>query len=384
MVHGFKSRRGHKDLMAEKLKEFFKGFSILTGTIIGVGFFSLPYVTSIVSFPVILFYFVILGTIVLIIHLFFGELSLRTPDYKRLPGFAKIYLGRFGEKITLFNSIFGLMGASLSYLIVGGEFLGNLLFPISKNLELGPFIYFFLGSILIYFGVSKISWMEFLGIILIFSIPVLIFLKGIPYLRFENLFLKADFSQIFLPYGIVLFSLWGTSLIPELEEILKENKKLLKPVIFSSILASGIFYLFFIILILGIAGKEVSKTAILGLEKFLGKNINYLMLSFAIITTFTSYISLGLTLKNIFWYDLKIRKNLSFFIASFFPFLLYLCGFKEFLKVISLTGGIFLAVEGILILLMYQKINKKLRPLIFFIGCFLLFGIFYEIFYFQK
>ena len=62
----------------------------LSGTIIGAGLFALPYITLKVGFWMILAYFLLLGGVVILIHLFFGELALKTPDFKRLPGFAKI------------------------------------------------------------------------------------------------------------------------------------------------------------------------------------------------------------------------------------------------------------------------------------------------------
>mgnify|MGYP003881543665 CR=1 FL=1 len=77
----------------KKIFSFLSGVALLSNTIIGVGFFALPYVTSKVSF-FIFFYFFILGTLVFLIHLFYARLSLATPDYKRLPGFVEYYLGK--------------------------------------------------------------------------------------------------------------------------------------------------------------------------------------------------------------------------------------------------------------------------------------------------
>jgi amino acid permease len=104
----------------QNLKTSVLAISILSGTIIGVGIFSLPYITLKVGFPIMLGYFLVLGSLVVLVHLFFGELALRTPDFKRFPGFAKFYLGHWGEKISLVTIIFGIFGAILAYLIVGG------------------------------------------------------------------------------------------------------------------------------------------------------------------------------------------------------------------------------------------------------------------------
>lgn len=368
----------------EDLKITIYAISVLAGTIIGVGLFSLPYITQKIGFPIIIGYFLVLGTLVILIHQIFGELALKTPDLKRLPGFALYYLGKRGERIALLSSILGIIGSLLAYLIVGGEFLTEILSPIFGGGNLiWTLVYFIFGAIFIYFGIKAIAKLEFFGLILFFLILILMFLLNRPLLKTENLFPKPDFSYWFLPYGAILFSLWGAALIPEVEEILGERKKLLKMVIIVSILISIIVYLFFIYLILGITGPQTTESALTGLKNFLRKEFVYLVLFLGILTTFTSFITLGLTLKKIFWYDLKIEKNLSWAITCFAPLVLFLIGIKKFIPVISFIGGIMLAVDGILILLMYKKIHPQkfwILPLVFiFLG-----GIIYEIIYFTK
>ncbi|MDI6591845.1 MAG: aromatic amino acid transport family protein [Patescibacteria group bacterium] len=378
-------------------KTFINALSTLSGTIIGVGLFSLPYITLKVGFWVILIYFFVLGTSVILVHLFFGELALKTPDLKRLPGFARIYLGNFGEKIAFLSSIIGIFGAILAYLIVGGEFLENLLSPFFGG---GNFvytlIYFIFGAILTFFGIKAISKIEFWGLILFFIVLILIFFQAKGFINIENLFLVSGQwsvvkSHLFLPYGPILFSLWGAALIPEVEEMLaprpkfgvgvKEKKNLLKWIILISVLIPIFVYLFFIYLILGITGPQTTESALTGLRNFLGEGIVNLALFFGVLTTFTSFITLALTLKKVFWYDLKMKKNLAWAITCFFPLTLFLVGIKSFIPLITFIGGIMLGIDGILILLMYKKIKPKnflIYPLILiFLG-----GIIYEIIYF--
>ena len=69
------------------------GVSILAGTIIGAGIFSLPYIATAVGLPVLLIYLVVLGGVSLTVHYLLAEVCLKTPDYLRLPGFAKHHLG---------------------------------------------------------------------------------------------------------------------------------------------------------------------------------------------------------------------------------------------------------------------------------------------------
>ena len=367
------------------LKKPIYAISILSGTIIGVGLFSLPYITLKVGIWVMLGYFLILGGLVILIHYLFGKVALNTPDFLRLPGYAKIHLGEWGKRIALISTVSGFLGAILAYIIVGGDFLTSLLSPIfgGSNL-LYTFLYFVLGASLIFFGIRAISKIEFWGLVLFFVVLIAIFFRGLPFLKIENLFIgNPGFNNLFLPYGPILFSLWGATLIPEVEELLGENKKLLKKIIPIAILIPIIVYLFFIYIIVGISGPSTTESALTGLKNFLGDGIVNLGLFFGILTTFTSFITIGLTLKKTLWYDFKIPKNLAWAITLFIPLLLFFLGFRNFIETIGLVGGVMLGIDGILILLMYQRISQK-KFLVFPLILVLFGGIIYGIIYFLK
>lgn len=357
----------------------------LAGTIIGVGIFALPYAASKVGFGIILGYFLVLGALVALVHMFFGELAIKTPDYKRFPGFAKHYLGQRGEKLAYLTTILGLLGAILSYLIVGGEFLTELFSPVlGGNFIIYTLFYFVVGTLTIFYGIKAIAKVEFWGLILFFAILFLTFFRGKAFLTIDNLFPTPNISYIFLPYGIILFSLWGAALVPEVEEMLRGNKKMLSKVILLSILIPIVAYLFFIFLILGITGPQTTPSALTGLRSFLGDGVVGLALCFGVLTTFTSFIALGLTLKKVFWYDLKISQNLAWLITCFVPLILFLAGLKNFITLISFVGAVFLGIDGILILLMYKKIRPERTFLIYPLVLMFATGIIYELVYFLK
>jgi len=375
-------------------KKILYALATLSGTIIGVGLFSLPSITLQVGIWVMLAYFLVLGVLVILVHYFFGEVALNTPDYLRLPGFAKIYLGKPGQIIAFISGILGLIGALLACLIVGGEFLTGLLSPIfGGSYVFYVLIYFLIGAILIYGGIKFIGRVEFWGLVLFFVVLIFIFIKGLPVFDIKSLLMIHDsgfkIQNLFLPYGAILFSLWGAALIPEAEEMLKEDKKLLKKIIPISILIPIFVYLFFIFLILGLTGLQTTPSALTGLKNVLGDGIVGLGLFFGVITTFTSFIALGLTLKKIFNYDLKIAHPFSWFIACFIPLILFVLGFQNFIQVISFVGGVMLGVDGILIVLMYHKLKvkkAKIKSLLMIFPLILVFlaGIFYEIFFLIK
>jgi tyrosine-specific transport protein len=365
------------------------GISILAGTIIGAGLFSLPYITSVVGLGVMTGYMLLIGSIAILVHYFLGEISLKTPDFLRLPGFAKHHLGKNAQKIAYISGIIGMIGAILAYLILGGEFLTALLSPYLGGGTLHyTTLYFIIASLFIFFGIKAISKIEFWGIVIFIILLFVTFFRGIGEITTEKLlFMREGEFDLFLPYGALLFALWGAALVPEIEEMLgsgKEKKKLLKIIPLGVIISLFISF-FFIVIVLGITGENTTREALVGLDMYLGNGIASLMLLFGILVIFTSLIAIGLTVKKILWYDLKIPEKWSFAIACVTPFLLYLIGVKDFIVVIGVIGGTMIAIDAILILLMYEKVkSRKVRLITYPLIIIFLIGIIYEIIYFIK
>lgn len=356
-------------------------FSIITGTIIGAGLFALPYLTLKTS-PIIMgIYFIVLGIIVTLVHYFFAEIALKTPDFIRLPGFVKYHLGKKIYKIALMSGILGLLGANLVFLIIGGSFLEVIFSPILGFGEtFYTIIYFTLGSALIFLGVKAIGKVQLYGIVLLLISLIVLLIKTKDYIDFSGLSFYQDSSYLFMPYGVVLFSLWGLSLIPEAEEILGSKKYLLNKIIFASIFFSILVYVFFIFIVLGIMGDQTTPNFLVGLQDFLGRDITILIMFLAIITTFTSFISIGLTAKKILWYDMGIDKTTASTMTCFIPLLLFFLGFNNFIWVISIVGGIMLAIDGILVSIIYGKIGPpRMKFLVYPVILALVLGSIYEV-----
>ncbi|MEK7061794.1 MAG: aromatic amino acid transport family protein [Patescibacteria group bacterium] len=371
----------------ELFKNYIYPITTLSGSIIGVGFFALPYITLKVGVFVMLSYFLVLGFLVILIHLMYGEIALKTPDFKRFPGFVGFHLGKWFGRLSLVFTTIGSFGVLLVYLIVGTDFLSNVFLPIfGGNKLLYVFIYFALASLTIYFGIKIVSKIELAVICFLLLVLVLVFTKGFSQFNLNNIFIKStDFGikNLFLPYGAIMFSLWGTGMIPEIEEMLRGNKKLIKNIIITAILTPAVVYLFFIFLVLGITGSDTTQSALLGLKSFLGNGVVTLGILIGVATTFVGFITIGLTLNKILVYDLKIKNFHSWIITCFTPLILFLIGLNSFIGLISFIGGVLLGVDGILILLMYKKIGGK-KLLIYPLSLIFIFGIIYELVYFIK
>lgn len=359
----------------------------LAGSIIGVGFFALPYVTTRVGIWMMLFYFFAVGAIVVFIHLLFCEVSLKTPDFKRFPGFVEFYLGKKVKFIPLFSAIFGGFGVLLVYLLIGGNFLTEALSPVlGGNNLFYTLIYFILAATAIYFGTKVVSRFELASLVLLLVAFLVIFFIGFPHYALQNIFSApagSGWQDFFLPYGAVMFSFWGMGMIPEIEEILGKKKKLIKRVVVASFLIAAVFYLCFIFLVLGITGKDTTQSALVGLKNFFGNGSIATILLAGVFATFNAFMALGLTLKKVLIYDLKIKPLHAFIIACVTPLIFLLLGLNSFIPIISFVGGVFLGIDGILVLLMYKKITGK-KFLAYSLSMIFLLGITYEIIYFIK
>lgn len=377
-------------------KRFIYALATLTGTIIGVGVFALPFVASKVGLPIMLLYFLLLGAVVVLIHLLYAEVVVRTEGLHRLPGYVERYLGRWGKRLVLLEKVFAFSGTLLAYLIVGGTFLSSLLSPIFGIGQLGALLlFFFAGAVLVYFGIRSIAKVELFALFLFGAVLLALLSQGHSFLNLRNLF-NFEASSLFLPYGVILFALWGAALVPEAAEMLGRQVKPLRRLIFWAIsLVAGI-YLFFTLLITGITGELTSRDALTALKYFFGDGLVALALAFGVLACFTSFITLGLTFKKVLWYDFKVKQDVAWAVAVFLPLLLYFIGLKDFIRVIGTVGGVMLGIEGIIIVLLYLKVREKEAkskpPLVFGLPrailwpviLMLVLGIIYEVVYFFK
>ena len=368
------------------MSNFIKALSVFVGTIIGVGIFGLPYVASKSGFFVLAFYFLVIGVIGIVIHLILGDIIIGTKEKHRFPGYVYKYLGKMWGRISLISICFGIFGAQLAFLIIGGTFLqgltGSVLGP---NILIYVLIFFALGSSLIYRGIKGIALAEFLIAVLFFILLLFFCFWAVPEVNPSNLF-DFDFNYLILPYGIVVFALWGSAILPEIKEILKGNRKELRKVIFFGILISATTYLLFTSLVVGISGPLTSEDAFSGLINKLGTGVVKLGYIFGLIACFSSFISLGLTLKNIFFYDIHISKNISWLIATFTSLILFLIGLRQFIQIIGFTGALSMGVEGFITILLYRaylkkKHSRKMNPAYFLLSLFFLFGVVAQIFH---
>jgi len=334
-------------------KKFWATAFTLSGTIIGAGILGLPYVFSKSGFLIGVFWIFVLGLILLLVNLYLGEVTLRTKTIHQLPGYAEKYLGKKGKYLMFGSMAFGIYSALLAYLIGEGQSFSQLFFgdlSYSLHFAIG---FWFVMTLLLRQGLKELKQIEFWGVLAIIGIILVMFLRFLPGIDPSNLIYN-DFSNFFLPFGIVIFALLGFTSIPELRQEIKGQEKLLKRAIFVGALIPVILYVLFSFIFVGTFGKGVEQIATI--------SFGNVMIILGIFTMLTSYFVLSFSLRDIFVYDLK-KKKTSFFFVSLFPLFLYLFvtlfGFADFVKVLGIGGVISGGLMGILILLINIKSKKK-------------------------
>jgi len=380
-----------------KNKNFYFALAILIGTTVGAGIFGIPYVISKSGIIPGLFYFFILAGAILLIHLFFSEIVLRTKEKHRLIGYSQKYLGNWGKILITISTILGIVGGLLAYTIIGGDFLKILISPF---LNLSSFylslIFLLILSYFIFRVIKLIAPAELLMNIFFFFIILLIFLFALPKLNLQN-FTLFNLPHLFLPYGVLLFAFMAGAAIPEMAEILKtgpERKNYKKIIVLASIIVF-ILYLLFTLVVIGISGKNTSTEALQGLVPFLGQKIIILGALFGVIAIAASFLVLGNYLKNALAYDFNFPKFWAALVTCGLPLILFLIGFRGFIETIGFVGTLVGVIEGLIIILIFKKVkfsgdrepeySLKIPSILlyFLIGIFIL-GAVSQVYYFLK
>lgn len=332
---------------------------MLIGTIIGVGIFGVPYVVARSGVAIGLIHFVVLTIAVLLIHLWFGELTLRTKAHHRLVGYAGQYLGPWGKRVAALAGIGGVYGALLAYLIVAGSFLHQLLGP---TLGATPWHYSVafgaLAGLSVAFGLRLVEELEFILTAFLFIAMSLVLIVGAQRVNVEN-FSTVNIGQAFLPYGAILFSLGGASAIAEIRDILRGRERFLRRAIVWGTLIASALTLLFVLTIVGVSGDATTPEAIAGLAPILGRSVVVLGAILGFLAIATSFLALGLYLNEVFRFDFHLSKFPAFALGIGVPFLIFLIGSPVFTNVILVTGGIFGGIDGLLIALLVLKARKR-------------------------
>ena len=245
----------------------------------------------------------------------------------------------------------------IAYLIGEGEALSAIFgfTPIVFSI-----IFFIISAALVYVGLKTITKWEtvFSSLILLLVLAISIFSIFSGRFDISNL-AHFNITNIMLPFGVILFAFVGAAAIPEMGELLSRDRKMLKKAIIVGSLIPIIFYTIFAFASIGVTGLNTTEVATIGLGELLGETAVIFGNLFAIFAMFTSFLTLGLAMKQIYMYDYNIKPLSAWALTVFVPLIFFLIGAKSFIGVIGITGAFAGGIDGILIVLMFWKARKK-------------------------
>lgn len=342
-------------------RNYIRGIGMLVGMIFGAGVFALPFSYVQAGFFWGNFHFLLALALIIFLHLWYGEVAYNVSGKHRFTGYAEILFGRKAKWLAFLISLLTSYGALLVYGILGGIFLANLFFLSPDFLSLAVFA---VGGFLIFLNFKKIADINFYLTVFLLGLVAVIFLIAFPKMKMVN-FIPGGSEFLFtgnwfLPYGIWLFALAGFAVVPEVTEIFSgKSLKVFKRTILASIFLCAFFYMLFIFTVVGTSGKMASEDALSGLVGILGRSVVILGSLLGFLAVFTSFIALGADLKNIFYYDFRLPKWISWICVAVPPVLLFFTGAKNFIGILGITGSIGLGLTGIFIILMVRKIRRQ-------------------------
>ena len=340
-------------------RKFFYATSALVGSMVGVGIFGLPYVFVQAGFWVGMGLLVAIGLATLLIDLMYGEVILRTHAQHQIMGYARLYLGPYAQRILFFSAI--LMGyvGLLAYIIISGDFLNTLLSSFFYTSTTTYSVLFgVILSLAVLRGIKTISRVELFFSGLFIVVMGLILFTGWSSIQPAN-FIGFNRANIALPYGVLLFAFGGLLAVPIQRQLLVGQERKLWPSISLALVFTGSLYAVFTTVVVGVSGSLTTPDAISGLYQFLGNNITVLGSLFGTFAITTSFLMLASAMVNTFHLDFKIHRFNAWLLAVVPPLALYLIGIRSFIGVISLAGGVALAIEQILVVFLYARAKKK-------------------------
>ncbi|OGF27681.1 hypothetical protein A2303_00430 [Candidatus Falkowbacteria bacterium RIFOXYB2_FULL_47_14] len=353
-------------LTSSRHKNYYKAIAVMVGYIIGVGMFGLPFVVAKAGLLTFFGFLLFLGPIQYFLHLVYANIICVSGTSRRLPGYATEYLGKKYKIFVLIAKMTGNFGGLLAYIIITGIFLHELFSPYFGGSE---FVYasvlFALEAVVVYFGIGMIAKVELVLTAFLLLMPALIAWKGWGEISAVNYSLL-DWKYILLPYGVMLFSLDGNGSMPIISKLLDRDRKSIKSVIRIGTFLPVVVIIIFTLVIVGISGSATTEDALVGVKQVLNDGVVFFSLIFGVLTMITSFFGVSESVKEILNWDYGVGKKLSWAIAVFVPYLMYITGARNLVDVIGFVGSIGSGFCGIVLILIFRKLQKQEGKLVLF------------------
>ncbi len=339
----------------------FTGVGILSGGIIGAGVFALPYVTLQVGL-IPAFGYLALGTIAFsIVHKMYADIVLGMPGKHRFVGYLERYLGKSFFVPGIFMAVLQTILTLLIYLVLAKTFI--VIIAPTLNPLYATILFWAIGSVMLFVSLRKLAAAESFATIGILCIIGTIFGYGITHPASALASPIVFGGNFLLPLPVILFALAGRAgVIPVLDELRAAGGLARSPHVVRTVLTAGtvlpaVLYSMFILGVLALSPR-VSPDSITGLVGNMPPVLLFAIGILGLLSLLSSYLLSGVDVNNTLRYDFKIGIFWRILLVVVAPLGLYLLGLTSFIGLISFVGGIFLSIEGILIVVMWLRARR--------------------------
>lgn len=341
------------------MARFIEAVLILSGMIIGVGMFGIPFSFARSGFLLGTLELVFLTGLMALVHLLYARIILATPAPHRIPGYARLHIGEKTEILAVCAALFGIAGSLLAYILVGSIFLHNI------------FELFWAGSTEFFWAVAIAASSAFITIFnlkkeaivdSILSVLLFVFLGWVivalfPAVKLEN-FSSINLSSAFLPYGVLIFALSGSAAIPDVVSLLNKDAKKIGLAVIIGTLIPAIVYFLFAFSVVGALGSHASEEAVSSLRGVLGREFVVILGLVGFLAVYDSYIILSSNARAMLELDFLFPKRVAWILVSAIPFTLYLAGLHSFILIIGAVGAVAGGIEISLIVAIYHQVRN--------------------------
>ena len=343
--------------------KFLRAVLLLIGTTLGAGVFALPYFFAQSGLLNGIITTIILTLLIASVNWLYARIILITPGDHQLAGYARRYFGPQGFWLGFILLFLALVGAFGAYVILGGTFLA-LLLPIPPLAA--KFVFLLLAFAAFASKLRHLGNLEgFLTTILI------IIILAFPFLTFPRLhfaYLQQPTQHPFALYAPLLFALTGLTIIPEVEEVLRQKHQLLAKAIVTGTVGVAFLYLLFSLNIWALTGQPAINT-LNGLSNMPPWLVGLIALA-GFLSCLTSFLGLLEVMRELLYRDLQnsqkfIRANLLTLAIASLP-LIFPIGWLG--PIFRLTGAGAISGINLLVTAIYRRAARPSSPWLWFLA----------------
>ncbi len=334
-----------------------QGSSVIIGTVIGAGILGLPFAFAQSGFLTGLLVLILIGSCILTLSVFFGEITLRTTTNHQLTGYTELYLGKSAKHIQALLLLFGMFSALLAYMIGLGQIISTLL---GGSATLWSLISYAILAVFVIWGLGVIKRIEFVISFVFLGLLFILAAIATPHID-TTAWQGFEWRNFFIPYGAILFACSGIVSIPEAKMVLHAQKG--ERFLLSTILIGNIFpillYAGFSAIVLAVTGAHTTEIATIGLSNIVGPTALAIGSLFAIAAMSSSFMTLGTAVSEIFQFDYHIKHGHALIITLAVPLIFFVFGVRDFFGIVSTAGALTVGLTGIITLITFWRARSK-------------------------